>query len=126
MRFIPREQVARCPPRSSSPPSHDSPVSFFLATGFRWQACISQNSITWHESVHPVMGNARGRSSRSAKTRSSANLSRYTLRSMEKGNEKRFDGCTGSQRRPDDKSRSHKISHTTIKLRDRLRVACLK
>jgi len=47
-------------PRFLFHPLRHSLVSFFLAMGFYWQACISQNSITWRESVHPVMGKRAG------------------------------------------------------------------
>lgn len=112
VRFVPREQAARwSPPSLSAPSSHGSLVSFFLATGFRWQASISQNSITWHESVHPVMGSARGISSRSAKTRSSPNFSYYVLVLWKKGMKKVWRMCTAVPKgiaRPNDKSWLHR------------------
>ena len=79
-------------PRFLFHPLRHSLVSFFLAMGFYWQACISQNSITWRESVHPVMGNAREILSlreASVVAESLVLRSRFT----EKENEKRFDGC---------------------------------
>jgi len=42
------------PLSACTPSSRDFVLSFFPATRFRWQASISQNSITWHESVHSL------------------------------------------------------------------------
>lgn len=90
--LVPWEQVARCPHfRLLLQSSRDFLVSFFLVTRFRWQASISQNTVS--RGMNPSILSWETRAGEKLSLSEDCHRRIFRTRARKK-NERRFDGST--------------------------------